>query len=77
MTGPEHFRTAELLLADVSPDGSTRPEADVSSRWHASAIARAQAHATLALAAATALAVNPEALTTGRYEQWVEVAGTP
>lgn len=52
MIGPDHYRAAEDLLGRVaaSPDN----DADVSN-----AIALAQVHATLALAAATALAADP------------------
>jgi len=48
MTGPEHYREAQLLLADPNygePKGIGRSET----------IAAAQVHAMLALAAATAL----------------------
>ncbi|MFE9391629.1 hypothetical protein [Streptomyces sp. NPDC006784] len=60
MTGPEHYREAEQLLSDASyqrdrnghpvrKDGTTFQPGE-----HAALIARAQVHATLALAAATA-----------------------
>jgi hypothetical protein len=53
MTGPEHYAAAEALLADAR---RTQAEDDAK-RW----LARAQVHATLALAAATALNVpHPE-----------------
>ena len=48
MNGPEHYREAERLLAAATLDGGT-PTA-----WAAARLAAAQAHATLALAAATA-----------------------
>lgn len=44
MTGPEHYREAEHLLAVASKD-----------IWDAAHVQRAQVHATLALAAATAM----------------------
>ena len=54
MNGPEHYREAERLLRDASCLGERGnryyPEGDGQS----SAIAAAQVHATLALAAATA-----------------------
>lgn len=45
MTGPEHYREAEDLLARASQV----------TEWDAAHVARAQVHATLALAAAAAL----------------------
>ena len=48
MTGPEHYRHAETLL-DLASDDDLDSDAE---RFH---ITKAQAHATLALAAATAL----------------------
>jgi hypothetical protein len=50
MTGPEHYREAERLLAETerTPEDSVRSVATVA--------AQAQVHATLALAAATAMA---------------------
>ncbi|MFJ7067537.1 hypothetical protein [Streptomyces sp. NPDC101115] len=55
MTGPEHYVEAERLLADASTDGAegtyfVRPEN----------LAAAQVHATLALAAATAMGAPVE-----------------
>lgn len=49
MNGPDHYRKAESLLQDVMDRRRAYPE---------QAIAMAQVHATLALAAATA-ALNP------------------
>lgn len=46
MNGPEHYREAERLL--------TIAEAGQPAHLHASVVAEAQVHATLALAAATA-----------------------
>lgn len=58
MTGPEHFRAAETLLTPKSTKG---PWADGSGDGHRpptpDEVARATAHATLALAAATALTI--------------------
>lgn len=49
MTGPEHYRAAERILAGVkTPDGAI-----VVDPGTAEVIAAAQVHATLALAAAT------------------------
>ena len=66
MTGPEHYRKAEELLgqADQLLDGD-EPSA---ATW---AIGKAQAHATLALAAATAIG------TAGTESRsWADAAGT-
>ncbi|MEV8523223.1 hypothetical protein AB0451_03545 [Streptomyces sp. NPDC052000] len=66
MTGPEHFREAERLLAEsqtiVRPHDEGPCEAD-------RRIAEAQVHATLALAAATAL--PPGTAGTGSRGNWV------
>ena len=67
-TGPEHYREAERLLTEqVFRDrpGST------TTRSFEETVAAAQVHATLALAAATA--IDPD---TQRAE-WREVAGNP
>ena len=74
MTGPEHYRTAEQLLdwaANSEPGGETE-------RYRLSA---AQVHATLALAAATALTAGDDdyhadyhAVQAGMTE-WRTVAG--
>jgi len=61
MTGPEHFRAAELLLAEA---GEQPGEASARS------IATAQVHATLALAAATALHGVTD------HQHWFEATGT-
>lgn len=65
MTGPEHYRQAERLLAEAAVEGAegiyfVRPEN----------LAAAQAHATLALAAATALSGEDESA-------WREAVGVP
>ncbi|MCR8897265.1 hypothetical protein NWF34_09925 [Gordonia sp. GONU] len=50
MTGAEHYREAEDMLAFIERDR------DLTTNQHSEIAARAQVHATLALAAATALA---------------------
>ncbi|MGW4075921.1 hypothetical protein ACWELB_20825 [Streptomyces asiaticus] len=74
MTGPEHYREAERLLAEA--DNIAEQGGDMGEM-----IAAAQAHATLALAAATAQAAlidsehfsgMPEA----DVKAWYEAAGT-
>jgi hypothetical protein len=62
MTGPEHYREAERLL-EASKD---RGSADETAR-----IAEAQVHATLALAAATALSGADD------DQAWQRAAGLP
>lgn len=78
MTGPEHYQEAERLLATAYDGNITsyegeNPEASRS-------IAEAQAHATLALAAATALSSPVEddlaGLTVEEYDAWFAAAGT-
>ena len=63
MTGPEHYAEAEKLLADPNygePRGIRRSET----------VATAQVHATLALAAATALGAGLD------ERAWREATGT-
>ncbi|MFF9554544.1 hypothetical protein ACF1DY_01750 [Streptomyces albus] len=63
MTGPEHYREAERLLRDQYRT--------------AQSIAEAQVHATLALAAATALVdETPRSDSHSEYRAWAEVAGS-
>jgi hypothetical protein len=58
VTGPEHYQAAEMLLKASDQD---RPDTDP-----AELISAAQVHATLALAAATAMPV-------GDFDEWREV----
>jgi hypothetical protein len=60
MTGPEHYEEAERLLESREEE----------------ATARAQVHATLALAAATALQ-DVDLLPGHDADMWMDVAGTP
>ena len=70
MTGPEHYREAERLVAAVSTGELT-----------GDALARAQVHAALALAAATAMAAQPQgdglapAMPTADAHEWYDVIG--
>ncbi|GII84574.1 hypothetical protein Ssi03_25640 [Sphaerisporangium siamense] len=66
MTGPEHYREAEKLLAQYGD-----PE------FAAIDLAAAQVHATLALAAATALARVDGDRASVTYNAWHEAAGLP
>lgn len=69
MTGPEHYREAERLIADVTDEDGTTPAAEMyRAGWAAETIAIAQVHATLALAAATAHPAYREGVyTEGQY----------
>lgn len=64
MTGADHYRAAELLLLDcqvlpaTANDPATYPEHEDGQNTVGNALAAAQVHATLALAAATALGVE-------------------
>ena len=66
MTGPEHYRAAEGLLDSLSGKGRGEYPSE------ASIAAEAQVHATLALAAATAL----RDLSMADGHQWLEIAAT-
>jgi hypothetical protein len=65
MTGPEHYHAAEKLLEE----NQEHPSSSINKT--ASLIGQAQVHATLALAAATALG-------SGSLEsrEWADIAGT-
>jgi len=74
-TGPEHYREAEKLLA--SADANTAEKAYVSiplDEPPSALLVAAQVHATLALAAATAMGAELPAPDLG---QWTAVAGAP
>lgn len=77
MNGPGHYREAERSLSAASfidrPGG--KPVDSEASAYH---MAAAQAHATLALAAATALGpaeLPPDANAFDIYREWQAVAG--
>jgi hypothetical protein len=65
VTGPEHYREAERLLNTAVNTSSSSLAADCREL--------AQAHATLALAAATALPVT-RVLLAAEYQAWADVA---
>ena len=67
MTGPEHYREAERLLIDAAGEFITEVGAAMA--------AVAQVHATLALAAATALN-RTEGQPSRDAQAWFEAAGT-
>ncbi|MFD8866070.1 hypothetical protein ACFV1F_17125 [Streptomyces sp. NPDC059590] len=76
MTGPEHYREAERLLAEsrteLRPNDEGHCEADRT-------IAEAQAHAMLALAAATAMQAAVDGSEPGmgsaEFHEWYQAAG--
>jgi hypothetical protein len=70
VTGPEHYRRAEELLAEVE---GLNPRNEESRAVMTVVQGRAQAHATLALAAATALPVT-RVLLAAEYQAWADVA---
>ncbi len=67
MTGPEHFDMAEALAAEARKHLGQGEGQDTAAVW----AAVAQVHATLALAAATALGTRD-----ADSQAWVRVAGT-
>ena len=69
MTGPEHYREAEYMLQMATNQLSSQGDDGIDDANRL--IARAQVHATLALAAATAL--DPAKTCTGG--DWIAVAG--
>lgn len=71
MTGPEHYRRAEALL-DMASDEDFDTEAERSRH------AAAQVHATLALAAATALLSGAGGvIPLAEFDAWAKTAGEP
>ena len=77
MTGPQHYAEAEQLMAFADEKGDsdshrrTRSGADPSAAGLQRILADAQIHATLGLAAATALGTSP-----AEGGAWTDVAGT-
>lgn len=68
MTGPEHYREAEKFLKFASGY-------EAGSASATDAVAEAQVHATLALAAATAMQPSRYAVGRPEFEQWRAEAG--
>lgn len=68
MTGPDHYLAAEDALRIATNGGGG--DLDDAARWYADA----QVHATLALAAATALGRSISATPSRDYEKWMDVA---
>src|SRR5260221_13891369 len=70
MDGPSHYREAEMLLAQAfGPDHLTEEEPRL--------VWAANVHATLALAAATALRTTDGSLPDGAYREWYDLAARP
>jgi hypothetical protein len=74
MTGPEHYREAERL-ADRAHHFTYGDGGDPV--VGAALAAEAQVHATLALAAATAMGGREEGMHRADFEAWDKVAGVP
>lgn len=75
MTGPEHYQKAEALLEQLRKAQASMTS--VSPEKTAAVTAEAQVHATLALAAATALVdETPRSDSMSEYRAWHEVAGS-
>ncbi|QCR49856.1 hypothetical protein [Streptomyces sp. SGAir0924] len=73
MTGPEHYREAERLIKGLTTDTGAVYVEDGNEQ----VIALAQVHATLALAAATALIdETPRSDCFSNYKAWQDVAGS-
>jgi hypothetical protein len=66
MTGPEHYRKAQQLAAEADKHLGQGEGQDTAAAWAAAA----QVHATLALAAATALAPSG-----ADHQAWIKAAG--
>jgi hypothetical protein len=69
MTGPEHYQQAEQFLARAD-------DAEGGGDWERYYLAAAQVHATLAQAAATAVAgYSDDGMTADEWDAWNAVAG--
>lgn len=68
MNGPDHYREAEINLT-----WAAEARGESNEQYH---LAVAQVHATLALAAATALPDSPNGTRSANGRAWLEVAGT-
>ena len=83
MTGPEHYREAEKLLRSCQIDratdreAATYPAVEDGVNTIGNALAAAQVHATLALAAATALTGYTDPILSATFDEaaWARVAG--
>jgi len=77
MTGPENYAEAERLLEETGQEFQVdESELPVFMAQVQSMIARAQVHATLALAAATALNDAEKGMTVSDWNDWLNTCGT-
>jgi hypothetical protein len=75
VTGIEHYRAAEQLLSEARR-GNTDSDFRISSTSVAEKLAMAQIHATLALAAATALQTTADSgMSAPMWREWQDVTG--
>ena len=70
MTGPEHYRLAEVILEDANDEQDNFP-----SDRYAQSMAEAQVHALLSIAAATALREPDSGLPGPDHRAWQAAAG--
>ncbi len=82
MTGPEHYREAEWLIAQVTETSNySGHRVLVASEYPgdsaAEVLALAQVHATLALAAAQAMTPGTRSVNTAERRAWAAAAETP
>jgi hypothetical protein len=75
-TGPEHYREAEQLTESVTIRDALSGRRILMPGDHGDVLALAQVHATLALAAATALA-SADSMYYHDAEAWEDAAGLP
>ena len=86
MTGPEHYREAERLIAiaakltmetveHAKDNGANAAEMQVMAAHSANFLAEAQVHATLALAAASAQNIRNNGAVCARVDDWNAVLG--
>ena len=73
MTGPEHYREADRILTELVRGETGEPGTGGFARGELLAIA--QAHATLAAAAAAALNDGSNGMDERDYKAWYEAAG--
>lgn len=76
-TGLDHYRQAQNLLQHAGYDTAEHAHATQPTEGRLAWLAAAQVHATLALAAATALNDAETGMTPRDFESWRAVAGQP
>lgn len=75
MTGPDHYREAERLIAAVTLDGTHPDGSPLIRSDEPQTIALAQVHATLALAAATGVNDGQYGMLPEDHTAWIDAAG--